>query len=253
MNTLRLYVHDLIPAYKRFLSSLDNCLIGEEEMSKNAKDLCGVLHDLAEYLAKEHPNYIKDKWGANNTKEFRDNLESMPHLISGHEVPGSFFGYIRDVANTSKHMNITRDEAKFRTTKSIVECLALLRYEDQDGYYYSHKQLVAVHDGQGGKLPIEFMTRPGVLTFSNMLIDIGLIKKTPDELLVTRDFYISREKAKKEPQSIIKCLVGVPINVALAFYVYDKKLPFKLRPRNSNDLFEEDISCDMKVEDSGLM
>lgn len=253
MNTLRLYVHDLIPAYKKFLSSLDDCLVGEEEMSKNAKDLCGVLHDLTEYVAKEHPDYINEKWVAANTKKFRDNLESMSHLISGYEVPGSFFGYIRDVANTSKHMSITRDKAKFRTTKNVAECLALVRYEDQDGYFYSHKQLVVVYDEQGGKIPLEFMILQGVLTFSNMLIDIGLIKKTPDELLATRDFYISREKAKKAPQAIIKGLAGVPINVAVAFYVYDKKLPFKLRSRNSSDLFEEDIRFDIKVEDSGLM
>jgi len=81
MNTLRFYIHHLIPAYKKFMSSLDNCLVGEEKISKNAKELCGVLHDLAEYLAKEHPNYIKDKWAAKETKEFRENLESMSHHI----------------------------------------------------------------------------------------------------------------------------------------------------------------------------
>jgi len=150
-------------------------------------------------------------------------------------------------------MTITRDEALFRTTKNVVECLALVRYEDHEGYYYSHEQLVVVNDEKGGKLPIEFIALLGALTFSNMLIDIGLIKKIPDEFLATRDFYISRVKAKEAPQPIIKALAGVPINVAVAFFVYDKKLPFKLRSRNSKDLFEEDIRFDLKVEDSGLM
>ena len=78
------------------LEVLDEGEVGSGKMIASVKSVCGLFNDLVDYIAKEHPKYVENSWGAKDTKELREKLENRNHQILGLTVNGKFFGLIRD-------------------------------------------------------------------------------------------------------------------------------------------------------------
>ena len=255
MNTVRLYKNHLIPAYKDFIRSLEDSDVGEEKMSFCAKKACGYLNDLVDYLFKEHPVYMSDRFsGARKPEDIRIAIETNNHLTFGNHITGDFFGYIRDIANASKHLSINRDNRKIDDVGKVKECLAIIRYEDSKGYYFCQKSFVVIfNEAEQGRYPIEFIIHQGVMFFSELILDLDLIQKIPEDLIKTRNLYVSRVEIDKFNKTVIRAFKGVHLDVCLAHYVYDESIPYtNLRTLSTKDQKEIQISYDIIVEDSGL-
>ena len=250
MNLRRLYVNDLIPAYSNMLISLDNGVVGNGNMLKSVKDVCDIFNNIVDYIAVENHAYILEFWNAKNSKEFRNNLEILDHKIMGFNVKGSFFGMIRDVANTSKHLNIGRDGAQINSTENIRESLSYIRFEDERGYYYSYKSTVISTHVDSSKIPIEIYLYLCFLTFTSILVDLNIIPNKPD-ILERRSFYKSRDDADRDGNPTIEVTVGEPVNLVLSSFIYQDDIISELRGLKPGDCFNHTLNLNI-ISKKGL-
>jgi len=250
MNLRRLYVTDLISEYQTMLYMLDNGTVGQGKILKSVKDVCEIFNNLVDYIAHEYPEYILQEWDAKNAKEFRDNLEKMDHKIMGTSVNGGFFGVIRDVANTTKHMKIKRDKAQVKFTADIRESMAKIRFEDEHGYYYSHISMVVASHQNGSEIPLEIYLYLCFLSFSSILEDVNLITKKPT-ILERRDFYKTREQVNSDMKKTIEVTVGEPVNLKLSSFIYQEHIFSNLRGAKEEETFDRTFDVDF-ISTKGL-
>lgn len=231
-----LYVNNFIPAYSDMLFSLDNDVVGQGKMLRSAKVVCDICNNFVDYIANNNPEYILESWGARDAKEFRDNLEEKNHMIMGVIVKGNFFGVIRDVANTSKHVNVGRPPAQVQSTGNTRESLSFIRYKDEHGYYYSYRPTVIARHVDEYNIPLEIYLYLCFLSFSSILVDLNEIPNKPD-ILERRSFYKSRDEAACDIVPSIEVTEGEPLNLALSSFIYQDEMFSELRAMKSDDDF----------------
>lgn len=250
MNLRRLYVNDLIPAYRNMLISLDNGVVGHGKMLKSVKDVCDIFNNSVDYIAAENPAYILESWKANNCREFRENLEIQDHKILGINVKGNFFGMIRDIANTSKHTKIGREKAQVNSTENLRESLSYIRFEDERGHYYSYQPTVIVSHVDGSKIPIEVYLYLCFLSFSSILVDLDVIPHKPD-ILERRSFYKSRDEAACDIVPSIEVTEGEPVNFELSSFIYQDDIFSEIRGLKPDDDFNHTLNINF-ISQKGL-
>jgi len=162
---------------------------------------------------------------------------------------GLFFGYIRDVANVSKHQRINRPNALIRTVEDINESIILIRHQDNKGYYYSTRSTVTLEALDGSRLLIEAFILLTVLSFSNILINVNAIPKLPRDGIKRRNFGYSRHEIENLPKIIMGGNVGEELRLTLGSYIYDPSPVFELRGAQPKDEFNgTSSSMDLKID-----
>lgn len=148
-----------------------------------------------------------------------------------------FFGYVRDVANASKHQELTRDNLLIKHVENINESIILIRHQDRDGYYYSTRKAVTVETLEGYRLLIEEFILLSILSFSNILIEVGAIPNLPCQGIKKRIFAHRRNEVDKLPKIIMGGNVGEKFKVTLASFIHEPSPVFELRGLQPGDEF----------------
>lgn len=248
MRTRMLYVQEIIPAYERMLDLLDTEVAGKGVMRQSVIDVCNYFNNLVDFIAKENRKYLRNHWRSKNSNEFREALENYNHVIDGFIFPGEFFGYIRDIANTSKHLEIGRSEAKVKNIGCVRECMAKIRHHDEDGYYYDYVNMVVVEDVNKFKIPCEMYLYLTFRTFSEILLHAGLIPSIPELKRNRRSFETTREQVEDKGRQKIKSLQYEEVNFAFQSYIYDPQNPLLLRGVKEKDVFDHKFEFDWSVD-----
>lgn len=240
MQTRALFVEEIIPAYEKMLDLLDNeSTIGKGVLKSSTINICNLFNNLVDYIAKENVNYINDHWDSTNINEFRRALENNKHVIDGAELSGDFFGFIRDIANTSKHLEIGRLDAKVREISCVRECLSRIRFEDNDGYYYINANMVVVESTNQLDIPCEILIYFTFRMFTEILINSGILQSIPILKRNRRSFEITRKEAETAKQPGIEFYQNEYVSIQFRFFVFLPNNPIHLRAKKDDDVFEE--------------
>ncbi|MBC7193723.1 hypothetical protein [Marinobacter sp.] len=250
MHTRSIYSSEIVVKHDKMQHNLENNYPGLGLLRTDVFELSNSLNNLIDYLSKEYPDYIKQKWQARNANELRINLEKAEASKFGISVPKGLFGYIRDIANVGKHMSIGRPDATVTRVSDVTEAIGFIRYGDDSGHYYGHKYLVLVKKAENLWVPAEFLLDSGFLVATKLLMDIGLIPGLPKNKKINRNLYISREESENLKKPKINTRKGEYLSVALRTYIYLENDFFQIRSAKPNETFKSKNDIKVVVDDS---
>jgi len=223
------------------LDKLDNDALGIDVLKKETIDVCNCLNNLLEYFAEENPGYLQDKVGVKTSGQFRDKVCSLGHVVDGYSLNIDYYGYVRDIANCGKHHNINRGNPKIKSSSDIREVLATIRYSDDDGYYYSYKNIVVATDDDGRNWPCEVLIYCAFVFITGVLVDGNVIPEPPKLQRIKRNFYITRSDAEKLSLTEMCVVKGEHFEMQLKNYIYEVHGPLQIRDIKVDDEFHSKI------------
>ena len=130
----------LIPAFRAFRSYYSKRAIGLGEDTKRASAVAQSLLDLPEHVFLD----IKDELPFKTPREYREELWKS----------SSNYELVCDVANAWKHGKVSRQGRKIVGPAAIMEQLALIEAEDEEGAYVFSRKLVVVELESGEKVEL---------------------------------------------------------------------------------------------------
>jgi hypothetical protein len=245
MHTRIFYNDDVMPKYLKMLDTLDNAAVGYGELKRDTIDACNSLNNILDYFADENHDYLETECGMkvknrNNrqiTSDFREKICSQANAIDGYSL-GNSYAYIRDIADCGKHLNLGRSSAEITHSEDIRESLATIRYSDENGYYYSHKNLVLFTRKDNFTSPSEIYIYFAFHFITRVLISAGVIDSPPKLPRLQRDFYISRSDADELGPPKMRGKGGEHFDMQLSSYIYEIKGPAQIRSLKNDDEFD---------------
>lgn len=249
MDTRNYYSFEILPAYQNFLESLDSEDIGKNIIKSKAIHVCNCLNNLVDYIFKENPSYVLEVWGEKTKEHFRQKIENARpgNNIPGYSmVHGEFFGFIRDIANLSKHSSIGRPNATITDLNNLLESIAIIRYQDSKGYYYSTVRMLIVRNKLGHKIPLEYFILQAFLFLTDILIELKIIPEKPLLKKYKRDFLISRENANLKIK--MSLLAGESGSIGMSSFIYEINGYCEIRSLKKGDVFNCKFDTDFAVD-----
>lgn len=236
MNTRTYYYETLIPNYLKMLDDLDNGVVGANLLKNDTTTICANLNTILDYIVNEYPDYIKTEWDSNNVKQFRDKVCSPDHIVGRYKLD-DFYSYVRDIAECNRHKKLNSERAKIESSADIIESVASIRYSDEQGYYYSQKNIVVFSGKEGGISPCEIYIYFAFVFITEILISAGVIHSYPNIPILQRDFYISRSDAEAQAPSKMQGIAGERFDMKLESYIYEINGPLQIRVLKEGDEF----------------
>ena len=251
MNAFTLYVDSLIPKYHEMNESLNSRVIGRGEIKRHTLDMAGYLNNMVDFIAHERASYIRDSWNAIKATQFRDALEKGTFTIGGQSYSGQCLGIVRDLANVSKHKKIGRTNALINDIEEVKECIMMIRYEDEIGYYYGTNTTAVAKLIGSGYVPCEIPIALTFQLFTDMLVNLEILPAAPSQLPSIRGFYRSRNQVENASECEIDVQEKMVGAVILRDFIYEDANPLKLRSRKTEDEFQSQNSFKLGVAYSG--
>lgn len=247
MHTRKYYNNTLIPKYLSMMGKLDNDVLGIDALKNETINICNCLNNILEYFANENPDYLREKVGVETVDEFKKKVFTIGHVVVGCRLNIDYYGYVRDIADCGKHKELGRASAKIKSSGDIRETLALIRYADDDGYYYSYKKIVVATDDDGRAWPCEVLIYCAFVFITNTLIDAGVIPAFPTLQRIKREFYISRSDAEKRNVPEMRGIEGEHIDVYSRCYIYEVQGLLQIRDVKKEDEFDTKFPATLNV------
>lgn len=249
MKTRQYYVNEVLPAYQGFIESLDSEAVGKNKIKSKAIQICSCLNNLVDYIFIENPAYVQNVWGVINKEDFRLKIENARpgNNIQGyHQLHGKFFGFIRDISNISKHSSIGRTNKTINDLSDVKESNAIIRYQDEGGYYYSSKSMLIVISKDDSKIPLEYFIIQAFLFLTDILIELKIIPEKPLIRAYKRDLYVKRENANAKTK--MSGFAGEYFDVVMSSYIYEINGPFELRSVRKEDVFNYTTNTSITID-----
>lgn len=244
MYTRDLYLYEILPTYKEMVRALDEEPLRPKATRLYAINLCNSLNNLIDFFVKEFPAYTLGVWKAKNAEELRLQLENTAHIIDNYRVQTRLYGYIRDIANCSKHLSIGRQNAIIKHANQISEQIALIKYSDADGEYFGSKGTVIVDDGSA-KIPVDVLAYLSVRVVNDMLVAVNAIPSTPRSPAVLRSYHLTRAQALQLGGPHVEVPIKESFEVPMQPYIYDN-IPFlQIRYKRDGEKFNTEFQ--MKI------
>jgi hypothetical protein len=223
---------------------MDTEVIDRTILKYSYTQLFGHLNDILDYIAVEHPKYIKNKYpsirGKKLAKDFR-------RLLTTGKMSSHPFAYVRDIANTSKHLQITRPEKLIDDISQLHETLYLIRHQDDQGLYAYYKAGLIIQRKKGEYNHCEIIAFKAIKEIQRILVEIQLVDETDTGDLHFPDYYLSRHGAslKKKPTVLVRetCMKVVTTKA----YVFDKKSPINIRSPRSDEPYKVSIPIEVEI------
>lgn len=248
MHTRKYYNNTLIPKYLSMLDKLDNGVLGIDLLKNETIDVCDSLINILEYFAEENPDYLRDKVDVETVAQFKEKVFTPGHVVDGARLNIDYYRYVRDIANCGKHHKIDRGKPKITSSSDIREVLATIRYTDDEGFYYSQKNIVVATDNDGRDWPCEVLIYCAFVFIAHTLVDGGVISILPKTPRIKRNFYISRSDAEKLGPSKMCGIEGEHFVVQLKCYIYEVHGPLQIRDLKVEDEFYSEIPTTLNID-----
>ena len=123
----------VLPTYEQFGLTLTDGIAGDRRDLRAAGRAAEACLNLADHLARD-PACKDQAPGTLGSKAYVAKLTSQY----------DYFAITRDIANVFKHRTISRPDRTIDSIDSVKENVALVRFNDSQGYYYALRKLVIV-------------------------------------------------------------------------------------------------------------
>lgn len=164
-NTRTYFVQRVLPSYETFVDYYNNREFGLHKDIFNAGNIAESLRDIPEHMFTE----IGIATGHKDAYEFRKSISDSHR----------YYKIVCDLANATKHREITRNNPSFSSLDDVKVYIAIVRYDDILGKYYRTRKLLEVKLLDGSVCDIGELLHKSVILWSNQLISSGLIPDMP--------------------------------------------------------------------------
>jgi len=172
-NARKFYVENVLPSYQDFIEHRESNDWGENQLLRK-----GIVAATSLFHLREHiPTNIQPN---------KANLKS--------QYPD--YRLIADIANVSKHHELTSDNPQISNASQIYESLRLIKFTDKQGEYVAPQLEVYVKLDNGTEIKLINILYNVMSIWRDVLDNLGIINHKPLEPL-KNDFPISREEANK--------------------------------------------------------
>jgi len=173
VNARKFYVENVLPSYQDFIKHRESNDWGENQLLRKGIVAATSLFHLREHIPT-------------NIQPSKANLKS--------QYPD--YGLIADIANVSKHHELTFDNPQISNASQIYESLRLIEFTDKQGEYVAPQLEVYVKLDNGTEIKLINILYNVMSIWCDVLDNLGIINQKPLEPL-KNDFPISREEANK--------------------------------------------------------
>lgn len=236
-HTAKAYLIEvLIPAYETFLDHIENRIMGYRQDTQKAANVAEYCLHLADHVFNEN----KSRFSGTGIKTLREYRTKLFQAYPSYEI-------ICDFANTWKHRNINRDGRKLSSLDSVKEIFGIIRYQDEDGYYYDTKKFVWLMLDDGQIVDAGPALHASLKMWIEELIQLKVIDSEP-RFRQPSPKQVSRIQAKTTPMTILgqEELTG---EIMMVTFVYHQdKGTFE--KRQLSDKFDHTFPVLMKIEES---
>lgn len=200
-NARKFYVENVLPSYQDFIEHRESNDWGENQLLRKGIVAATSLFHLREHIPT-------------NIKPSKANLKS--------QYPD--YGLIADIANVSKHHELTSDNPQISNASQIYESLRLIEFTDKQGEYVAPQLEVYVKLDNGTEIKLINILYNVMSIWRDVLDNLGIINQTPLEPL-KNDFPISREEAnKRRPNLRIRQGEEYQWQLRMEKYNYNKRI-----------------------------
>jgi len=173
VNARKYYVENVLPSYQDFIEHRESNDWGENQLLRKGIVAATSLFHLREHIPT-------------NIQPSKANLKS--------QYPD--YRLIADIANVSKHHELTCNNPQISNASQIYESLRLIEFTDKQGEYVVPQLEVYVKLDNGTEIKLINILYNVMSIWLDVLDNLGIINQKPLEPL-KNDFPISREEANK--------------------------------------------------------
>jgi len=231
------FITSLLPNYDRFLECYENPTIG---LSKDVASAAAVAEDclnMADYVFLEERDHLK-KDGILGSKKYREHLWKSQ----------AAYEYICNFADARKHRALDRPSKKIGSIDDTQEVCGIIRYEDQQGFYYDARKLLYIHCLDGKTRDLAQMIFLSVKMWVEELLVLNKIDKPPSIRKLAPKFR-SRAEVSQPPKMNYLGQEQETFSESVKLLVYDS-VTDAFRDRQPMDKFKCEIQCTLQVGES---
>lgn len=243
-----LFVNEVLGNYKDHLSKMHSNIVRPRKIRAELMALCSSLNNCIDYVAREAPSYASNTWNSRTADDLRSQLESNPHCIDGALISKPFWGYVRDIANVSKHVWIGRPDAIIKRADDVKESIRLVRYEDNRGYYYSYHYGIVAFTTAGRYSLSEIDIYFAVKSITEIFKAANLLPPTANPDIPKPSYWIARNEAEKKAPLELLVPGGQNLEPLMHTYKYVEGAQIGLVQITEQDEFTFTLNPIVKIE-----
>lgn len=237
-HTAKTYLIEiLIPAYEAFLNHIENRVMGFRQDTQRAAIVAENCLHLADHVFNEKTTQFSEK-GIRSIKDYR------AMLFRTHQ----YYEIVCDFANSWKHRNINRKGKKLSSLDSAKEIFGIIRYQDQDGYYYDTKKFVWLILDDGQIHDFWELLHASLEMWIEELIQLQVIDSAPI-FQQPASIQVSRSQAATRPQMKFLAGEGLPVEIKLEGLIFRQENGTVERHKQGDE-FNYTFSMNLTVEKS---
>jgi hypothetical protein len=192
-TTRAFLVEVLIPSYEQFLGYYYGREVGFRKDSSNAAAVSEAMLNYPDHAFHEYGEAIKTR-GAHRASDYRSMLWRQSR---SYEI-------VSDFANAWKHRSLSRKGATVRSLDSAQENVAIVRYRDDEGFYYATRKYIVVKLSDGTEVELGDRIRESMTFITGEMLELGVVPVLPT-IPKKKANFVSRQEAISEP--IMRCRV----------------------------------------------
>jgi hypothetical protein len=192
-TTRAFLVEVLAPSYKQFLDYYYGREVGFRKDTANAAAVSEALLNYPDHAFHEYGEAMKTR-GARRASDYRRMLWQQSR---SYEI-------VSDFANAWKHRSLSRKGVTIQSLDSVQENVAIVRYKDDEGFYYATRKFIVVNLSDGTEVELGDRIRESMTLVTAEMLELGVVTVLPT-LPKKKANFVSRQEAISEP--IMRCRV----------------------------------------------
>jgi hypothetical protein len=163
-----LLVEVLVPSFNSFLEYYETKVMGLRKDTSNAAIVAEACLHLTEYIYSEKKIELQEQ-GIKKIKDYKNTLYRK----------NKDFEYVCDFGNAWKHKELGRAQRTIDSINSVKEKCALVRFHDEQGYYFDTMKVVLIEVKDGNIYNLGDLMWSSIKMIIAEMMSLGMINTPP--------------------------------------------------------------------------